>query len=153
MIGQTWPRAVHEKCAVLLRTRSAHSIRDGDESLTNSRDVWQQSIPSNRHRLSAWQTGGDHVCRGAHQGLTYTTVAVILRGCQKTWETTDERVSESELIPYRIVSTTLLCAVNAARCSWSGSGASPKMRVGPSKSACKSRLQTTSSCGGKELPW
>jgi len=33
------------------------------------------------------------------------------------------------------------------RCSWSGSGASPKMRVGPSKSACKSRLQTTSSCG------
>jgi len=24
---------------------------------------------------------------------------------------------------------------------------------GPSKSACKSRLQTTSSCGGKELPW
>jgi hypothetical protein len=30
--------------------------------------------------------------------------------------------------------------------SWSGSGASPEMRAGPSKSACKSRLQTTSSC-------
>jgi len=33
------------------------------------------------------------------------------------------------------------------RCSLSESGASPKMRVGPSKSVCKSRLQTTSSCG------
>ena len=34
------------------------------------------------------------------------------------------------------------------RCSLGGSDASPKMRVGPSKSACKSRLQTASSCVG-----
>jgi putative transposase len=34
-----------------------------------------------------------------------------------------------------------------------GSDASPKMRVGPSKSACKSRLQTASSCVGQEPSW
>ena len=34
------------------------------------------------------------------------------------------------------------------RCSLSGSDASSKMRVGPSKSVCKSRLQTASSCVG-----
>jgi len=34
------------------------------------------------------------------------------------------------------------------RCSFSGSDASSKMRVGPSKSVCKSRLQTASSCVG-----
>ena len=39
------------------------------------------------------------------------------------------------------------------RCSLGGSDASPKMRVGPSKSVCKSRLQTASSCEGKESSW
>ena len=34
-----------------------------------------------------------------------------------------------------------------------GSDASPKMRVGPSKSACKSRFQTASSCVGQEPSW
>ena len=34
------------------------------------------------------------------------------------------------------------------RCCIGGSDASPKMRVGPSKPACKSRLQTASSCVG-----
>jgi hypothetical protein len=34
------------------------------------------------------------------------------------------------------------------RCGLGGSDASPKMGVGPSKSACKSRLQTASSCAG-----
>lgn len=34
------------------------------------------------------------------------------------------------------------------RCCVGGSDASPKMRVGPSKPACKSRLQTASSCVG-----
>ena len=34
------------------------------------------------------------------------------------------------------------------RRSVGGSDASPKMGVGPSKSACKSRLQTASSCVG-----
>ena len=34
-----------------------------------------------------------------------------------------------------------------------GSDALPKMRVGPSESACRSRLQTTTSCGSKELSW
>jgi hypothetical protein len=34
------------------------------------------------------------------------------------------------------------------RCTLGGSDASPKMRAGPSKSACKSRLQTASSCVG-----
>jgi hypothetical protein len=33
------------------------------------------------------------------------------------------------------------------RWSVSGSGASPEMRAGPSEPACRSRLQTTSSCG------
>jgi hypothetical protein len=33
------------------------------------------------------------------------------------------------------------------------SDASPKMRVGPSKPVCKSRLQTASSCVGQELSW
>jgi len=35
------------------------------------------------------------------------------------------------------------------RWSVSGSGASPEMRAGPSEPACRSRLQTTSSCGVK----
>ena len=34
------------------------------------------------------------------------------------------------------------------RCVLDGSGALPKMRVGPSKSACRSRLQTATSCVG-----
>ncbi len=34
-----------------------------------------------------------------------------------------------------------------------GSDALPKMRVGPSESACRSRLQTTTSCGNKEFSW
>ncbi len=34
------------------------------------------------------------------------------------------------------------------RCGLDGSGALPKMRVGPSESACRSRLQTTTSCVG-----
>jgi len=34
------------------------------------------------------------------------------------------------------------------RRSMGGSDASPKMRAGPSKSACKGRFQTASSCGG-----
>ena len=34
------------------------------------------------------------------------------------------------------------------RCNLDGSGALPKMRVGPSESACRSRLQTATSCVG-----
>ena len=34
------------------------------------------------------------------------------------------------------------------RCSLGGSDASPKMRAGPSRPACKSRSQTASSCVG-----
>jgi hypothetical protein len=34
-----------------------------------------------------------------------------------------------------------------------GSNALLKMRVDPSKSACRSRLQITSSCAGQELAW
>jgi hypothetical protein len=39
------------------------------------------------------------------------------------------------------------------RCGTGGSGASPKMRVGPSKSVCRNRLQTASSCVGQVPSW
>lgn len=39
------------------------------------------------------------------------------------------------------------------RRSAGGSGVSPEMRVGPSRPAYRSRLQTATSCGGKESSW
>jgi transposase InsO family protein len=50
-------------------------------------------------------------------------------------------------------STRRWCATNATVRKWNGSGALPKMRAGPSKSACRSRLQTASSCVGQEPSW
>jgi hypothetical protein len=41
---------------------------------------------------------------------------------------------------------TIVCYERDRRCL-GGSDALPKMRVGPSESACRSRLQTTTSCG------
>ena len=45
--------------------------------------------------------------------------------------------------------------VRCERSRWKsgGGGALPKMRDGPSKSACKSRLQTATSCVGQEPSW
>ena len=40
------------------------------------------------------------------------------------------------------------CATNATVAECDGSDALPKMRVGPSESACRSGLQTATSCGG-----
>ena len=39
------------------------------------------------------------------------------------------------------------------RRQFGGCGVSPEMRVGPSKSAYRSRFQTATSCGGKESSW
>ena len=46
----------------MIRTRPANSIRDGGCGLNQSPDLWLQSSPSYRHRLSAWQNRGDHLC-------------------------------------------------------------------------------------------
>jgi putative SOS response-associated peptidase YedK len=46
-----------------------------------------------------------------------------------------------------------LCAVNATVRILDGGDALPKMRVGPSKSAYRSRLQTATSCIGQEPLW
>ena len=43
------------------RSHSANSIRDRGANLTQSPDVWLQSLPSWRHEMIAWQMGGDHV--------------------------------------------------------------------------------------------
>ena len=47
----------------------------------------------------------------------------------------------------------LLCATKATTGNLGGSHASPKMRVGPSEPACRSRFQTASSCIGQEPLW
>jgi hypothetical protein len=39
----------------MIRRHSAYSIRDRGESLTKNPDVWLQSLPSQNHRLKAWQ--------------------------------------------------------------------------------------------------
>jgi hypothetical protein len=49
-------------------------------------------------------------------------------------------------------STKRWCAVNASS-RFERSGALPEMGGGPPKSACRGRLQTTTSCEGKEPSW
>ena len=40
---------------IVIRSYSAYSIRDRGNSLTKNPDVWLQSLPSQNHRLKAWQ--------------------------------------------------------------------------------------------------
>ena len=49
--------------------------------------------------------------------------------------------------------TRRLCAVNGLVRVSNECDALPEMRVGPSKSACRSRLQTATSCIGQEPLW
>ncbi|MDP2761791.1 MAG: hypothetical protein Q8O64_15615, partial [Sideroxyarcus sp.] len=43
------------KHAIVIRSYSVYSIRDRGDCLIKNPDVWLQSLPSQNHRLKAWQ--------------------------------------------------------------------------------------------------
>ena len=49
--------------------------------------------------------------------------------------------------------TAISCATNANHLVREGSNAAWEMRAGPSRSGCRARSQTTSSCSGQESGW
>src|SRR6266540_1418579 len=54
---------------VVIRARSANSIRDRGCRLAKVRMYGRNLYPTRRHELRAWQTGGVHVC-GRATGVT-----------------------------------------------------------------------------------